>query len=146
MGADFLCTSMPYAKITLEREQELKDIVDALNDDDDNSDVAFLRETTLGVGDDEPLDDIKKRLHEAVRIMEWDDPVEYRAIAICGWDGMDYEVILTGGMSWGDEPTDVFEDITILSGCEPIYKKLLQWAREDFAKNNMKKTIISPKK
>ena len=75
MGADFLCTSMPYAKITLEREQELKDIVDALNDDDDNSDVAFLRETTLGVGDDEPLDDIKKRLHEAVRIMEWDDPV-----------------------------------------------------------------------
>jgi hypothetical protein len=57
---------------------------------------------------------------------------------ICRWDVMDYPynpltfpIGVTGGMSWGDPPTDAYEHFNNLGQCAPIMDLLLKWARED---------------
>jgi len=46
--------------------------------------------------------------------------------------GMDYYMLITGGMSWGDDPTDTYEKLILLE-CLPssCYDLLLKWARQD---------------
>ena len=41
-------------------------------------------------------------------------------------------VRFTGGLSWGDSPSDVFDDITMLTQIDPIYRQLESWAVADY--------------
>jgi hypothetical protein len=132
MGADFTFTSIPYAELTPDRVDELNAVVDALNETEDDSDVGWLREIIFG--DERSLDDIKKRLRQAIAVVSDDRIVYHRETGIGRWVPMDYDVILTGGLSWGDDPTEIFYDINLLANCPQIEQKLLEWAREDFAK------------
>ena len=135
MGADFLFASIPHAEITPEREQELIDVIDALKETDEDSDVEWLRECVFG--DDKELEDIKDSLKFYIKVLN--KILECRSVGLGRWTPMVYDVVLTGGESWGDGPTDTFDDITALSSCPEIEAKLLKWAREDFAKKEKEK-------
>ena len=46
--------------------------------------------------------------------------------------GMDYYMLVTGGMSWGDSPTDTYDKLILLECLpSPCYDLLLKWARQD---------------
>jgi hypothetical protein len=44
---------------------------------------------------------------------------------------MPYAMFFTGGPSWGDDPTLMFETFAALAEVEPLFAQLAQWAIED---------------
>ena len=48
--------------------------------------------------------------------------------------GLDYKCLITGGMSWGDSPTDAFDDFLGASSHDGLFELLVSFAKEDFAK------------
>tara|TARA_Y100000034_G_C6866301_1_gene394877 strand:- start:822 stop:1238 length:417 start_codon:yes stop_codon:yes gene_type:complete len=124
MGADFLCASIPAAHIDDEREAGLKKIVAAATEED------FLELTESGVCPDEASDELRQGVFEALKeylLADASRETDRRSEA-----GMDYEVFVTGGMSWGDSPTEIFDAFCVLGSFSPVYNKLEEWAKADF--------------
>ena len=48
------------------------------------------------------------------------------------FDGMDWMGVITGGMSYGDAPTDAFESIAIIGWFPDVWDLLKHFAQEDY--------------
>lgn len=46
-------------------------------------------------------------------------------------DGMLYPLAITGGMSWGDAPTEIFNQFALIDQIDCVVELLTTWARED---------------
>ena len=117
MGAEFIYSILPRCKITPERFAAATALIKAFNVD----------ESDLDCGDPD---------HDAMLAAF----VSYadggfggsRDVGELHLGGASY--YLTGGMSWGDSPTDTYDELNAL-GC--IWSQLEAWSREDCA-------ILSP--
>jgi len=124
MGADFLLYSLPWAELTEARQKQLHDTIDQLVDED-------LREIAEAVGtlDDMDRSKVRAALHTAVG--------EYVALDnrrdTTAWrhGGDPITRIYTGGLSWGDGPTDCCQTFDTIATCTPICQLLERWALED---------------
>jgi hypothetical protein len=119
MGADFLYAIAPAAILTARRQKELKNIIAKceLKDFEDHSfddrDLAKCRE--------QMLDDV-------------DELVDFngrRDAGTLGLHEMPYLCHISGGMSWGDSPTDAFSILARVGACAPVWRALEGWARKD---------------
>jgi len=126
MGADFLLFSLPWAELTEARQKLLHDTIDQLADED-------LREIAEAVGtfDDADLSEVRAALHTAVG--------EYMALDhrrdTTTWrhGGDPITRIFTGGLSWGEPPTECCQTFDILVACEPLFELIEGWAEADAA-------------
>jgi hypothetical protein len=117
MGADFWFHVLPACTITKERRLELSNLIEATPEEEVPEYI-------------EELEDYKGRLVDAV---VWFADQCHRSRETGWWypEGGFYPVYVTGGMSWGDEPTVAGEFFSTLSDHAGIYTKLRAWAMED---------------
>lgn len=124
MGADFLLYSLPWAQLDEARQKLLHDTIDQLKDEP-------LQEVADGVGlfDDDDRSKVRTALHTAVReYLELDNRRDTTTWRNCS-DPITR--VYTGGLSWGEAPTDCCQTFDVIATCEPIYEMLQRWALED---------------
>jgi hypothetical protein len=47
--------------------------------------------------------------------------------------GVGYDLLVTGGMSNGDSPTDAYDLFNYIWHCKKLYEQIEEWAKEDYA-------------
>jgi hypothetical protein len=109
MGADFCYMLLPYAELTDAREREL---LDSVTDEDFDEDDCYDR------------DDFVSAVAEYPAL--WGDR-EVAEIEIKG----DLLCMITGGMTWGDVPTDAYETMRVLDSVTGVWECLERWQRAD---------------
>jgi hypothetical protein len=126
MGADLILVSVPGFVPTPERREALVKLLET-----ENLDYEEIRDM-LGLGDD-PQNEVNAAIRET--ILQAFDAIfngSREVTTVPAWGGnpsLDY-VYVTGGMSWGDTPSDAYNGF----GCmtfEPTINLLNQWNRED---------------
>jgi len=108
MGADFMYITIPKFKVTDEIVKEFNSIVDKLDDFDD---------PYLGIGYTKV--DIKRAFEE---LKEFELRRDVAEIYLC--ENNDLKHYITGGLSWGDAPTDAFDILCILQDAMSISPEL----------------------
>jgi len=121
MGAEFILYALPACEMTAQRADILKQQLAAMPDED-------LAEIACEYGD---TDDARMRVRQAIDFL----PVAggQRDVADFYLGGMPYPLLVSGGLSWGDFPTDAACEFSLISGCSQLYAQLAEWARQDTA-------------
>ena len=128
MGADFMFAVSPRCELTHERKRRIKETIRAIRDEK-------LLEIVnnygpLGLGDESTPAEIRVELYKAV--LE-NAEIERRDTSYIRLEGMDWTANITGGMSWGDSPTDAFDSMSAISDFDPVYELMKEFSREDVA-------------
>ncbi|KYC52814.1 MAG: hypothetical protein AMQ22_00605 [Candidatus Methanofastidiosum methylothiophilum] len=125
MGADFLLMWCPYPEITEKRLEELKQRIKTLNDLDINDRFEDLVDDETGETDLDAYKDLLKDI-----IQHFPDYEDYRECTTM-IPHNSYRIILSGGMSWGDSPTNCYEDLEKICSVEKLWYLLEKYAVED---------------
>jgi hypothetical protein len=120
MGAEFILMGVPAAEIDDARKKRLLEIVGGVTEDSEDCDFQNF----------EDVEEYRNALAKAVEFIGRAD--RSREVAVFGLPGAQYEVLLTGGMSWGDAPTDAFGSFEVLNSCALLIEQLEVWATDDF--------------
>lgn len=122
MGADLCLACIPAAKITSEREARLHDIIDELKDNE----IDHERFEWIGLGSSS---EIRESLHKHVEQIS--DVESCRDTVTFQIDDMPYPMTFSGGMSWGDSPTETYDLLCVISECVRLWDQLKEWAKQD---------------
>lgn len=144
MGADFMFSRFPRFEMTPERENEFEDTLQEILADP-NEEVDFNRWFCL---DDEEDTSVFQEVLGALHLINEtaDDCREAVAVRDFTEGGFAY-VYYTGGMSWGDEPTEIFTYFNIAGFFPEIYELALTFAQQDYTmkvwqeRNNSSKEV-----
>lgn len=122
MGADFTFATFPYFDMTDERRESFRESIANLT----KSEIDEFQEW-YGLDDDdydteELLQDIEDACSTCSR--------ETCTMRVHAEGGQRYELNITGGMSWGDPPTDVMSAFERASFFEDIYQKAIDYSIE----------------
>ena len=142
MGADILLYALPHCELTGERKDKITEIVEAVSDKDVldyNENFLCLELPDLGDMDTAYGEGAEmEALATLVRAELLDacfDVLEYadnpRDMASVSFPGMGYRVLMTGGMSHGDNPTVSSRHLDKLSNFDPLWDLLQKFAEED---------------
>ena len=128
MGADMLLYILPACKITEKRRKVLCDLAAAVSQDQIPNEY-------------ENPEDWRIAIAEAI---DWvaecaDRRTAPRDVVTCRLEGMPYAAHFTGGLSWGDTPTDSSDRFALFEACAALYDQLREWAIED-ALNSPRRT------
>lgn len=123
MGADMTVQFLPSAEPTPERISRLHFLLDSVED------YAAVRAANA-----DWLYDTVEEFRQGMRgyLAEWGQGLSGRRDA-CNIkpEGCPYFLDVTGGLSWGDDPTACYTLMQALTDFEPIYGQLREWAIED---------------
>ena len=117
MGADFLFTmyEWPLGKTDAQTKKnlakQLKDMRKRIDDEKPDKDGNVFGDLSEG-REDLSFEDMKKELHEHVDVLEAECASPGREG--CIFKNHEHMALITGGMSWGDAPTDLFDVINFL--------------------------------
>jgi len=140
MGADFLYVLAPIWKATDERKAKLKQVIAEITDE------AIVEYNDLGgffgvcdeENEDNPLGLTPQEIFKEAREMIFDACMaceeasfSTRETSILKLADMNWQAVITGGMSWGENPTDAFESILIVVTIEEVFELLKAWSVED---------------
>ncbi|MGO8749596.1 MAG: hypothetical protein ACLQNE_26875 [Thermoguttaceae bacterium] len=117
---------VPDARIDEARKSTLLQIVAELPDDyfDVDEWPNFEREA-------ENVADCRADLRNAVEFLA--TARLSREVTPFSLPGAKYGLLLTGGMSNGDTPTDAYDQFEYICRCEKLFKQVEEWAVEDYA-------------
>ncbi|MCE9553861.1 MAG: hypothetical protein K8T91_10875 [Planctomycetes bacterium] len=120
MGANFLLYSLPWTELDAARQKELHDAVDKLTDDQLQgvADAVCLQVPTA-----------RAAIHAAA--CDYVKLNNRRDTTSCPPDTDSYWRIYTGGLSWGEPPTECCQTFEIIGACDPLFGLIERWARED---------------
>ena len=126
MGADFMYALAPVWKATDERKAKLKEVIGAISDESlkeyDDSYCFF---------NTEDMEEARGILYSAcLEVADQYDSTN-RETSWLKLEGMSWRAVITGGMSWGDHPTESFESIAMVGTVEEVFELLKQWSMED---------------
>jgi len=142
MGAELILTSLPHCKLTDERKVKIREAVEGVPDKEvlafnedfrcmDLSDEKDPSSLSKEEHDKELAKEVREDILEAcVDILR--DSDEPRDMGSINFPGMKYNVLISGGMSWGDMPTDSCDLFDRCQNFEPIWDLLQAFAEEDF--------------
>jgi hypothetical protein len=129
MGANFCFASVPYVRWDDELEQEFLNLIASLNVEDINQPVV----TNLYQG--EPiLSHTRDKLHEDFIDWLWSHAEELfsaddsREVDFFYQDKSSYVSLITGGMTWGDSPTDAYNTFHAICSVNKLWSWLLDHA------------------
>ena len=118
MGADFLYVTCPRFEPTSKRLTQLRRVVRNIP----HGELSMLAEDRGW-----EFAEIIPNILEAVKqLPELDSRRDISTIA-----RHDLDCWITGGMSWGDSPTEAFESLEWLTISSTVLDRLDRWARED---------------
>jgi len=122
MGADFTFATFPYFDMTDERRESFRESIANLT----KNEIDEFQEW-YGLDDDdydteELLQDIEDACSTCSR--------ETCTMRVHAEGGQPYDLNITGGMSWGDPPTDVMSAFERASFFEDIYQKAIDYSIE----------------
>jgi hypothetical protein len=123
MGADMILYCAPACDLTPEPIQRLEQVIWAIPYDDPD-----LRELmqALGYNDAECAKEcIIERCQEG--------QYESRDTTNVRIPGCPYQIRVTGGLSWGEPPTEACGILEHVERCPPAWQILEEFAKEDFA-------------
>ncbi|MCE9554680.1 MAG: hypothetical protein K8T91_15090 [Planctomycetes bacterium] len=124
MGADFFLYSLPWTQLDEARQKLLHDTIDRLTDEQ----LENLAEV-VGSFEEEELSEVRTAIHTAVH--EYLDLNEGRDTTTWRSDSDPITRVFTGGLSWGEAPTECCQTFDIIANCEPLFDLIERWARED---------------
>jgi hypothetical protein len=127
MGADFLFSRFPRFEMTDERELKFEE---ALQDilSDPNEEVEFLDWFMFEADKTTAFGEIMNALDQVARCQDSREVCGVRDFTEGGYAYINY----TGGMSWGDSPTESY-DIFNMAGFFPdVFALALKFAQEDY--------------
>ena len=141
MGADFMFSRFPRFEMTPERENEFEDTLQEILADP-NEEVDFNRWFCLG---DEEDTSVFQEVLGALHIIGETAVDSREAVAVRDFtEGGFAYVYYTGGMSWGDEPTEIFTHFNYAGFFPEIYELALTFAQQDYTmtvSNNSSKKV-----
>jgi hypothetical protein len=122
VGADFTFATFPYFDMTDERRESFRESIASLT----KNEIDEFQEW-YGLDDDdydteELLQDIEDACSTCSR--------ETCTMRVHAEGGQPYDLNITGGMSWGDPPTDVMSAFERASFFEDIYQKAIDYSIE----------------
>ena len=120
MGADFALATFPYFDMTDDRRERFRELIINLP----ASETDEFQEW-YGLDDEESydiLEDIEASCSTVNR--------ETATITTYSKKGERYELNVTGGMSWGDSPTDVYDAFNRASFFESVYDLAVDFSVE----------------
>lgn len=140
MGADFLFAATPRFNPTPERCREIKTFLREYPEDKLFELVGDY--WILGLDDESTAKEIRFRIYEAVL-----EAAEYetRETSTLRMPGMDFEVTITGGMSWGDSPTEAFNIIGDLTSFADLWDLMKKFSSEDIEDDKSKRNKLIKK-
>jgi hypothetical protein len=145
MGADFLYAMVPKCELTAERTSKIQQVLDSVSDHTILCVAADGCMSNVVQDDDEsrPEDVTEKEWEHTTaeklrgsffsHILEALDSGEDREVSWLGLDDLPYQCWITGGLSWGDSPTDIFDSFVVCGELLPVWELLLEFAKEDYA-------------
>ena len=143
MGADLYLSSLPHCKLTEDRKTKITELVDSVSDKEIlayNEDYLCealpdlsAMDMAYGSGsEDEALATVVRQaiLDNTFTVLEEaDNPRDVESIF---FPGMNYRVLITGGMSGGNAPTEAAAYFDKVSGFVALWDLLQSFAAEDF--------------
>ena len=128
MGADFMFSRFPRFEMTPERENELEDTLqDILSDP--NEEVEFMDWFMYEDDETSAFQEVLGALHIINETADNDrEAVAVRDFTEGGFAYVHY----TGGISFGDEPTEIFTYFNIAGFFPEIYELALTFAQQDY--------------
>jgi hypothetical protein len=133
MGADLLITTLPVCELTKSRKAQLQKCICSLK---------YIKDRTWSQLFDPEVaeEDIKKQLLEGVK--EYESLQGLRTVVRLSPQGGAYDLWISGGMSWGDYPSEAYAWMAKWEWVGEIMELLCKWAKEDLivSKKPRKKT------
>ena len=120
MGIELAIAYVPSAKLTEERMIELHQIIDLTPLNQLDSDALSW---TCSV-------DIRKSLHEHIEILRCAED-HWREVFPLNLPDYPYVVLITGGPSYGEPPTDLYPTFSVIQETPSLWIQLAKWARQD---------------
>ena len=136
MGADMLLRALPAAKVDQPRTEQLEAAIDGLDDDE----LCVIADSMSWMDEDEDngrpaFSGVRDRLKDHLTVVaECGNGVPYRGYSTLYLPGWPYEVMFTGGLSWGDAPTDLCDDFQAIACSTTLWQMLEDYARCDAVK------------
>ena len=142
MGADILLYSLPHCELTDDRMEKITEAVEAVSDKDvldynENFlciELPDLGDMDMAYGEGAELEALATLVRAEILdacfevLKDADNP---RDMASISFPGMGYRVLMTGGMSHGDNPTESSNYLDKLSNFDPLWELLQKFAEED---------------
>ena len=130
MGADFMFSRFPRFEMTPERENELEDTLqDILSDPRLHAETEFMEWFMYEEDETSAFQEVLGALHIINETADNDrEAVAVRDFTEGGFAYVHY----TGGMSFGDEPTEIFTYFNMAGFFPEIYELALTFAQEDY--------------
>ena len=128
MGADFMFSRFPRFEMTDERENEFEDTLQEILSDPNEEDW-FMDWFVYGDDETSAMQEVLGALHLINETA--DNSREAVAVRDFTEGGFAY-VHYTGGMSWGDEPTEIYTYFNMAGFFPEIYELALTFAQEDY--------------
>lgn len=125
MGADFMYAVAPIWKATDERKAKLKQLIAEITDEaiaEYENDYCFFNT--------EDAEEARGMIFDACMACE-ESNFQTRETSDMKLAEMNWRAVITGGMSWGDNPTDAFGSIAMVGTIEEVGDLLKQWSIED---------------
>ena len=122
MGADFALATFPYFDMTEDRRERFRELIVNLpaSETDEFQDWYGLDEEDYSL--EELLEDIESSCSTVNR--------ETATITTYSKKGERYELNVTGGMTWGDSPTDVYDAFNRAAFFENVYDLAVDFSVE----------------
>lgn len=116
MGADFTWAMCPEVNLTADRKERIKACIATLP-------VEAFEDI---VDNDDEIDILHERLFDDVMLACVDCTRETSTINMGDWRG-----VITGGMSWGDGPTEAYGPISRIGNFPDLWELLVSFSKED---------------
>ena len=120
MGADFTLATFPYFDMTDDRRERFRDLIINLPVSETDEFQEWYG------GDDEESYDILEDIESSCSTVSR----ETTTITTYNDKGETYELNVTGGMSWGDSPTDAYDAFNRASFFEDVYNLAVDFSVE----------------
>ena len=122
MGADFTLATFPYFDMTDDRRERFRELIINLpaSETDEFQEWYGLDE------DDYDAEQLLQDIEDACSTCSRETSSMYAYTE----GGQRYELNITGGMSWGDSPTDVFDAFNRASFFESVYNLAVDFSVE----------------
>ena len=127
MGADFVYATFPRFERTEERQAALQEIAQSIGI------VDLDGKGELDINDKGEVAELRKQLSMSI------DSVHSHGDSrdCCIIDRGTHHAWISGGMSWGDPPTEAYDCFQLLQRCLPLYDKAMEFAIEDQEKHRV---------
>jgi len=137
MGSDFIYSYVPKCEITPERKARLLTLADNLTED--SPEIDSLRNECDPAGS---LEELREEVRGAIGLLA-DEPLGLRSVVDLDLPGADYAILFTGGLSWGDDPTDSYRPLSTIAATVAIWAQLEEWAKAEKLLNRVEPTAAT---